>query len=157
LRGRRTELAALDRLLAEVRAGQSRVLVLRGEVGVGKTVLLDYVQERAPECRVVQAAGTVEAHLHKVFTKLGVSSRRELPAALRQLEGAMFPAVASFVYCRVCDTVRTGDFHGCDLHPRQATVSLSVLACKEQIHEHNNAQRRHRDQVNADMLAFLQS
>ena len=26
-----------DRLLAEVRAGQSRVLVLRGEAGVGKT------------------------------------------------------------------------------------------------------------------------
>ena len=42
LRGRRTELAALDRLLAEVRAGQSRVLVLRGEAGVGKTALLDY-------------------------------------------------------------------------------------------------------------------
>jgi len=31
LRGRRTELAALDRLLAEARAGQSRVLVLDGE------------------------------------------------------------------------------------------------------------------------------
>src|SRR5262249_58375946 len=47
LRGRRTELAALDRLLAEARAGQSRVLVLRGEAGVGKTALLDYLQDQA--------------------------------------------------------------------------------------------------------------
>ena len=46
LRGRRTEQAALDRLLAEVRAGRSQVLVLRGEAGVGKTALLDYVREQ---------------------------------------------------------------------------------------------------------------
>ena len=52
LRGRRTELAALDRLLAEARAGQSRVLVLRGEAGVGKTALLDYLQEQASGFRV---------------------------------------------------------------------------------------------------------
>jgi hypothetical protein len=33
----------LDRLLAEVRAGQSRVLILRGEAAVGQTALLDYL------------------------------------------------------------------------------------------------------------------
>jgi predicted ATPase len=41
LRGRGRERTALDRLLDEVRAGQSRVLVVRGEAGVGKTALLD--------------------------------------------------------------------------------------------------------------------
>jgi predicted ATPase len=39
LRGRDNECEALDRLLAAVRAGESRVLVLRGEPGVGMTAL----------------------------------------------------------------------------------------------------------------------
>jgi predicted ATPase len=40
------ECEALDRLLASVRAGQSRVLVLRGEAGVGKTALDERVRDR---------------------------------------------------------------------------------------------------------------
>ncbi|HJZ07166.1 MAG TPA: ATP-binding protein, partial [Trebonia sp.] len=47
LLGRRDECAVLDRLVAGVRAGQSQVLVLRGEAGAGKTALLDYLRERA--------------------------------------------------------------------------------------------------------------
>ena len=42
LRGRAEEWAALDALLADIRRGQSRSLVLRGEAGFGKTALLDY-------------------------------------------------------------------------------------------------------------------
>jgi predicted ATPase len=43
LLGRREERAALDRVVADVLAGASRVLVLRGEAGVGKSALLDYL------------------------------------------------------------------------------------------------------------------
>jgi DNA-binding CsgD family transcriptional regulator len=69
LRGRRSERAALDRLLAETRAGQSRVLVLRGEAGVGKTALLDYLQEQASGFRVARAAG-VESEMELAFAGL---------------------------------------------------------------------------------------
>ena len=43
LRGRSAECRTLDRLLESARAGHSATLVLRGEAGVGKTALLDYV------------------------------------------------------------------------------------------------------------------
>ena len=46
LLGRRYECAALDRLVADVLASSSRVLVLRGEAGVGKSALLGYLSGR---------------------------------------------------------------------------------------------------------------
>ncbi|VVJ16317.1 AAA-ATPase [Amycolatopsis camponoti] len=70
--GRGDELALLDDVLAAARAGRSRVLVLRGEAGIGKTALLDHVAARAAGCRVARTAG--------------VESERELPyAGLQQL------------------------------------------------------------------------
>jgi DNA-binding CsgD family transcriptional regulator len=56
-------------MLADLRAGQSQVLVLRGEAGVGKTALLDYVEERASGCRVERAAG-VESEMELAFAGL---------------------------------------------------------------------------------------
>jgi DNA-binding CsgD family transcriptional regulator len=69
LRGRGGECGALDRLVGAVRAGASRVLVVRGEPGVGKTALLDYLAGRAPGCRVVRAAG-VETEMEFAFAGL---------------------------------------------------------------------------------------
>ena len=40
LRGRREQCSYLDGLLADVRGGRSRALVVRGEPGIGKTALL---------------------------------------------------------------------------------------------------------------------
>jgi DNA-binding CsgD family transcriptional regulator len=60
LYGRRAECQALDRLLADVRTGQNRVLVVRGDTGAGKTALLAYLAEQASgsACRVARIMGT---------------------------------------------------------------------------------------------------
>jgi MoxR-like ATPase len=56
----------LERLVAGVRTGQSRVLVLRGEAGVGKTALLRHLSEAADGCRIARAAG-VESEMELPF------------------------------------------------------------------------------------------
>jgi DNA-binding CsgD family transcriptional regulator len=69
LRGRRHELGFLDQLIEAVRAGESQALVLSGEAGVGKSVLLDYVAGHAPGCRVVHATG-VQSEMELAFAGL---------------------------------------------------------------------------------------
>ena len=56
-------------LVTAVRAGESRVLVVRGEPGVGKTALLDYLDEQAEGCRVVHVAG-VQSEMDFAFAGL---------------------------------------------------------------------------------------
>jgi len=67
--GRRAECAVLDRLVAAVLAGESRVLALHGESGVGKTALLEYLAGRADGCRVTRAAG-VQTEMELAFATL---------------------------------------------------------------------------------------
>ena len=69
LTDRRSERDVLDRLVDAVRGGQSRALVVRGEPGVGKTVLLDYLAGRARECRMARAAG-VQTEMELAFAGL---------------------------------------------------------------------------------------
>ena len=69
LYGRRNECAALDSLVAAVRAGRGMVLILRGEAGIGKTALLDHASAKATGCRVVRAAG-VESEMELAFGAL---------------------------------------------------------------------------------------
>jgi DNA-binding CsgD family transcriptional regulator len=76
LQDRRPQVRALDALLADVRAGRSRALVVRGEPGIGKTALLSYAADTAPQFQVAHAEG--------------VESEMELPfSALHQLCGRM--------------------------------------------------------------------
>ncbi|MFI5488433.1 ATP-binding protein [Micromonospora echinaurantiaca] len=69
LRGRAPELAALERVLATARAGDSAVLVLRGEAGIGKTALLDHAAGRAVGFRTAGVAG-IESEMGLPFAGL---------------------------------------------------------------------------------------
>jgi DNA-binding CsgD family transcriptional regulator/tetratricopeptide (TPR) repeat protein len=69
LRGRETECAQLGQMLAAARSGESRVLVLRGDAGVGKSALLDYTVNSASGMRMVHALG-VESEMELAFAAL---------------------------------------------------------------------------------------
>src|SRR4051794_27867982 len=71
LRDRVGERDELERLIGAVRAGQSRVLVVSGDPGVGKTALLGHLVARASasECRVARAVG-VQSEMELAFAGL---------------------------------------------------------------------------------------
>ena len=79
--------------MESVRAAQSRVLVLRGEAGVGKTALLDYLLERASGCRIARAAG-VESEMELTFAGLQQLCAPMLDR-LRRLPGPQGDALAT--------------------------------------------------------------
>jgi DNA-binding CsgD family transcriptional regulator len=90
--GRDNETATIDRLLAGAREGQSGVLVLRGDAGIGKSALLAHAQERGHEFTILRAVGIESesdlayAALHQVLRPvLGDIDRLPEPqaAALR--------------------------------------------------------------------------
>ncbi len=146
LAGRSAECATLDRLLAAARAGQSRVLVLRGEAGVGKTELLEYLSERAAGCRVGRAAG-VESEMELAFAGLQqlcapmLDRLEQLPGPQRDALGTAFG-------------LRTGE------PPDRFLVGLAVLSLLAEVAEEepliclvDDAQWL--DRVSAQTLAFV--
>jgi DNA-binding CsgD family transcriptional regulator len=74
---RASERDVLERLVAGVRAGQSRVLVLRGDAGVGKTALLRHLAASAKGCGIARAAG-VESEMELPFAGLHALCARML-------------------------------------------------------------------------------
>jgi predicted ATPase len=71
LMDRRAERDALGGLVDAVRSGESRALVVRGDPGVGKTVLVDHLAGRASGsgCRVARAPG-VQSEMELAFAGL---------------------------------------------------------------------------------------
>jgi DNA-binding CsgD family transcriptional regulator len=95
LRGRRRECEILDSVLEDARAGRSRVLVLRGEAGIGKSALLEHIGERASVCRITRTTGVESemafafAGLHRVCAPL-LDNLDKLPAPQRDALGTVF-------------------------------------------------------------------
>src|SRR3954463_11280173 len=89
LRGRDNECAALQTMVREIRGGESRSFVLRGEAGIGKTALLEYLVESASDVTVARAVG-VESEMELAFASLHqlcapmLDRRDRLPAPQRQ-------------------------------------------------------------------------
>ena len=99
LRGRAAECALLDDLVSAIRRGESRSLVLRGEAGIGKTALLEYLITSAPDATLVRAVG-VQSDMELAFASLHqlcgpLLDRLEgLPAPQRQAMGIVFGLTA---------------------------------------------------------------
>ena len=147
LRGRRAECLELDRLLEAMHTGQSAVLVLRGEAGIGKTALLEYTAERAEGCRVLHAVG-VESEMELAFAGLQqlcapmLDRLEQLPGPQRDALGTAFG-------------LRTGE------PPDRFLVGLAVLSLLAEVAEEepplvclvDDAQWL--DRVSAQTLAFV--
>jgi DNA-binding NarL/FixJ family response regulator len=69
LLGRQRERAVLDRVLETARGGHGGVLAVYGDAGVGKTALLEYAAEAAPDFRIARAIG-VEGEMELAFAAL---------------------------------------------------------------------------------------
>lgn len=67
--GREPEKRLLDRLLGDARVGRSAVLAVVGEVGVGKSALLDYADAEATGMRILRARG-IQSEAHIPFAGL---------------------------------------------------------------------------------------
>jgi hypothetical protein len=66
---RATETSALQGVLAAVRDGLSGVLVLRGDAGIGKTVLLEWAAGQALDMQLARVAG-IQAEMGMGFAGL---------------------------------------------------------------------------------------
>jgi DNA-binding CsgD family transcriptional regulator len=95
LHGRRSERELLGRLLDAVRGGESQVLVISGEPGVGKTALVDAAIGSASGFRIMRVVG-VESEMELVFAALQqlcaplLDRLERLPAPQRDALGVAF-------------------------------------------------------------------
>src|SRR6266436_5613172 len=146
LTGRRSERDVLDRLIEAVGAGESRALVLRGEAGVGKTALLEYLVEQAPGFRAVRTAG-VQSEMELAYAGL----HQLLASMLDRLDG--LPAPQS-------EALRTVFGLASGRAPDRFFVGLAVLSLLSDVAEEQPLlcvvdDEQWLDRASADVLAFV--
>src|SRR3954454_23562799 len=89
LLGRGDEWGLLDSVVAAIRQGEGQSLVVRGQAGIGKTALLEYLVRSASDLTVLRAVGVQSdmelayAGLHQVCASL-LDRRDRLPTPQRQ-------------------------------------------------------------------------
>ena len=106
-------------LVAAVRAGESRVLVVRGDPGVGKTALLDYLAGQAQGCRVVRVVG-MQSEMELAFAGL----HQLLAPMLDRLEQLPVPQR---------DALRTAFGFGAGPAPDRFLVAMAVLSLLSEV------------------------
>jgi DNA-binding CsgD family transcriptional regulator len=146
LTGRRNERDVLDRLIDAVGAGESRALVLRGEPGVGKTALLEYVVEQASGFQVVRAAG-VQSEMELAF------------AGLHQLLASMLDRLDDLPEPQ-SDALRTAFGLASGRAPDRFFLGLAVLSLLSDVAEEQPLlcavdDEQWLDRGSADVLAFV--
>ncbi|MDX6539164.1 MAG: hypothetical protein QOI71_774, partial [Gaiellales bacterium] len=146
LTGRSREQAVLGQLIGAVRDGESRTLVVRGEPGVGKTALLEYLVEQASECRVARA--------------LGIQSEMELAfAALHQLCAPMLDRLERLLVPQR-DALRTAFGMNRGPAPDRFLLGLAVLSLFSDVADERPLvcvvdDEQWLDRASAQVLAFV--
>ena len=157
--GRRTECEALDQLVADVLAGTSRVIVLRGDAGVGKSALLDYLSDRVADWHVARAVG-VESEMELAYSGLHQLcapmlehvDRLPAPAARRARDGVRQERRAGARpvpgRARHADAVRRGRrAAAAGLHRRRRAMARPGLGADPRLRRPPPARRADRDRV----------
>src|SRR5229473_1394060 len=146
LRGRRREQEQLGQLITGIRAGRSGALVVRGEAGIGKTALLEYLIEQSSGCMVARATG-VQADMELPFAGLQ-QLFGSMPASLEPLPDPQRDAV------EVAFGLRSGPA------PDRFEVGLAILGLLAEVAEQDPLvcvvdDAQWLDQASAQTLAFV--
>jgi tetratricopeptide (TPR) repeat protein len=138
LTGRETELDALTHVVRDVRGGKGWIIELSGEVGIGKSRLVEELVARSPDlvilrgrCEEFESATPYFAFRGLMRTVLGVdpeADTNEVEQRLREIFTRVDPTLVPWIPL-------VGIVFGLDLPPTPETLSLDSQFLREQLAE----------------------